>query len=374
MSRSSHHIAFFLPALNSGGAEKCFVLLAGWFAARGFSVDLLLVRKEGAYIPEVAPQIRVIELGGLGMVRSFWPLLSYVLKEKPDWIVAGLPGPNIFAVLAKIMSRAKTRVMITQHHPFSLNARGKSGLRRKVRTLCARWVFRRADRIVAVSSGVADDLALHTGVARARVAVVHNPLDLERIARLAGETPPHEWLVQKNGPVLLSVGRLAPPKDYDTLLEALAKSENVRLVILGEGDGKSGIERKIVALGLGGRVDLAGFSSNPYAFMRAADALVLSSRHEGFGNVLIEAMALGTPVIASDCPHGPGEILQKGQYGELVPVGDAAALAAAIGRVIAGAHPDKDVLTARARDFDLSAVAEQYKNILVGDCQKGIET
>lgn len=369
MNDSAKHIAFFLPALNSGGAEKCFITLSGWFAAKGFQVDLLLVKKEGAYIPEIFPQVRVIELGGRGMVRSFFSLLSYMLRERPDWIIAGLPGPNIFAVLAKILSRTKTRIMITQHHPFSLNAASANTLRRKVRTFCARKIFHRADAVVAVSSGVADDLALHTGIAHARIKVIHNPLNIEQIARLAQEAPPHKWLQEKETLVLLSVGRLAPPKDYDTLLEALTMTENLRLVILGEGTGKNAIEKKIAAFGLENRVDLAGFSPNPYAFMRAADALVLSSRHEGFGNVLIEAMALGTPVISSNCPYGPAEILENGKFGALVPVGDAAVLASAIVRVIAGQHPGSDALQKRAQDFDLSAVAEQYKKILVEDFQ-----
>jgi glycosyltransferase involved in cell wall biosynthesis len=222
--------------------------------------------------------------------------------------------------------------------------------------------YGRADAVVAVSKGVADELAALGEVPREKVHVIHNPIDSGRIIRQAEAQPEHPWFQPGQPPVLLAAGRLHPQKDYPTLLRAFAslrKARKLRLAILGEGRERPRLEQLIGDLGIGEDVRLLGFQQNPFAFMARAAVFVLSSAWEGLGNVLIEALACGCPVVSTDCPHGPSEILEKGRYGALVPVGDPQELAHAI--VAALERPaDARAGVERARAFDIQNIAEQY--------------
>lgn len=350
-------IALFLPALNDGGAERVFVNLAGALARKNHAVDLLVVKKEGPYLAQVSPQVRVIELGGRGMLRSFWPLVGYLRQHGPRVLFSALPGPNLVALAAKILS--PTRVIITQHMHISGDMAIARKLRTKIRALCMRFFYRFADGFMCVSEGLADDFARHTGVRRNRITVIHNPVYDPDILQRAKEDPHHPWFEERAAPVLLSVGRLAPPKDYETILNAIMDLP-VRLIVLGEGPLRSHLEGMIKKLGLQDRVDLPGFAENPYAYMARADLLVHSTHFEGFGNVLVEALAVGTPVVATDCPSGPAEILEQGRWGKLVPVGDPVAMRRAIQATLETPEIDKIGLRQRAQYFSIERAAEQY--------------
>ena len=232
-----------------------------------------------------------------------------------------------------------------------------------------------ADAVVAVSDGVADDLAALAQLPRGRVRTIHNPVVGPDLARLAAETVEHPWFRAGGPPVVLSVGRLTVQKDHPTLLRAFARlraTRPARLVLLGgaarperTAEWLAGLRGLAASLGVAGDVDLPGFVANPYPYMARSALFVLSSAWEGFANVLVEAMACGCPVVSTDCPSGPAEILDRGRYGPLVPVGDAEGLAGAMARVLDG-QPDPAGPGRRAGKFTVGRAADAYLEVLFG--------
>jgi glycosyltransferase involved in cell wall biosynthesis len=220
-------------------------------------------------------------------------------------------------------------------------------------------LYRSADHIVAVSEGAADDLARTVKIRRDRIATIHNPVLGQEFEAAASEPVEHPW-VASGVPLLVSVGRLSEAKDYPTLIRAFARVREqlrARLLILGEGDRRVEIEGMIRRSGVGGEIGLLGHVRNPIPWVKAADVFVMTSKREGFGNVLVEAMATGTPVISTDCPHGPAEILENGKWGVLVPVGNEEAVANAILDVLRSETVDARV---RACDFTVEKAADAY--------------
>jgi glycosyltransferase involved in cell wall biosynthesis len=233
--------------------------------------------------------------------------------------------------------------------------------------------YRHAAAVVAVSRGVADHLTSRVGLAADRVVVIHNPIVFPGLTERAAVPLAEPWYGAGAPPVILGIGRLEPQKDFATLIRAVAllrRERPVRLRILGEGPLRADLEAQVRAAGLEDAVQLPGFCANPFAEMRQAAVVVLSSIFEGFGNVLVEAMACGTAVVSTDCPSGPAEILEGGRLGPLVPVGDAEALAAAIGATL-DCPPDPAALRARAEDFAVDQVVERYLAVLVPDRTAG---
>lgn len=232
----------------------------------------------------------------------------------------------------------------------------------------ARVFYPRAQAVIAVSQGVADDLEGLIGTGRARVLVIPNPVVTPDLTALAAAAADHPWFAPEPiaPPVVLAAGRLSPQKDFPTLIRAFAllvRQRDLRLLILGEGPERAALETLIQDLGLTGRVALPGFRANPFALIARARLFVLSSAWEGLPGVLIQAMACGTPVVATDCPSGPREVLADGRYGPLVPVGDPQALAQAMGETL-DQPMDSDVLRARAADFGLAPVTRRYLEVL----------
>jgi glycosyltransferase involved in cell wall biosynthesis len=227
-------------------------------------------------------------------------------------------------------------------------------------------MFRAADRVCAVSEGVANDLASVTGIPMREIQIAHNPTVTPEIAEQAAAKSGHDWLDAKDRPVILGAGNLIPIKDFGMLVRAFARlrgTRPARLVILGEGKERAKIAGLARELGVAADVDLPGFATNPYAFMARADVFALASRVEGMPNTIIEALACGCPVVSTDCPSGPAEILQNGRYGRLVPVGDDAALAQAILATWQEA-PSAQELRSRAADFSVERAVERYLEVL----------
>jgi glycosyltransferase involved in cell wall biosynthesis len=230
-----------------------------------------------------------------------------------------------------------------------------------------RWAYPRADAVVAVSQGVASDLVEVCGIAASHVHVLNNPVVTPETARMRSEPVDHPWLRDPTLPVVLAVGRLVPQKDFGTLLEAFAlarRSRAARLVILGEGPLRAELEATVRRLDVAADVDLPGFCANPYAAMAAADVFVLSSAWEGSPGVLIEAMSCGTPVLSTDCPSGPRQILDGGRWGRLVPVGDAQAMANGLVDAVDGRVPPPPTESWAAYEQDL--VVGTYLDLLLG--------
>ena len=243
------------------------------------------------------------------------------------------------------------------------------------RVAWARRLYPRADAIVAVSNGVADDLAQTLGLARTRITTIYNPVDTAALRQRAAEPVEHPWFAATEPPVILAVGRLVREKNFGALIEAFAAllqrhDSDARLVIVGEGEERGALQARIGVLGLTDRIHLAGWRDNPYALMSASAMLVVSSLFEGLGMVLIEAMACSCAVVSVDCPSGPAEILADGCYGQLVPMHDINTLAEAMHQTLT-TPPDKPVLIERAEAFSVAAAYAGY-NRLIAEVTTGV--
>lgn len=354
-------ISIYLPSLRGGGAERAMVTLANGFAERGYQVDLVLAKAEGPYLNDVAARVNVVNLKAPRVLASLPGLVRYLRRKRPTVMFSAMGHANVVAVLACRLSRVPTRMVVSERSHFSISKANNRTWRGHLIGYFMSWAYPRADGIVAVSSGVADDLAASIGISRALVKVVYNPVVTDDLLIRSREVPDHPWLAAGEPPVILGVGRLTPPKDFPTLIRAFARLRqvrNIRLLILGEGEMRIELEALVRQLDLDDIVSLPGFFGNPFSIMRAADLFVLSSVWEGLPNALIQAMACGSPVVSTDCPSGPAEILENGKWGRLVPVGDVDALAKAMHEILNDVmYPD---VTVRAKDFGVEQAIAGY--------------
>lgn len=359
-------IALFVPSLRGGGAERVMVNLARGFSEQGYKVDLVLQRAEGPFLSKVPDEVRIVDLRTKRMALALFPLISYLRREKPRSLLAAMTHTNIVALLARKLARVETRVVVSEHNTISIISHTSKTLRSRFLPLIAKRLYYWADAVIAVSKGVADDFAEFLKFPREKIRVIYNPVVTPEILEKAEEPLEHPWFKPGEPPVILGVGALTKQKDFPTLIHAFAlvrRERPARLVILGEGEERPKLEALAQELGIAEDVDMPGFVENPYKYMANAAVFVLSSRWEGFGNVLVEAMACGTPVVSSDCPNGPSEILLGGQYGKLVPLGNAQAMAVAILETLDTPLSQK-VLRTRAAEFVLEQVCQKYKEVL----------
>jgi glycosyltransferase involved in cell wall biosynthesis len=364
-------IAIFAPSLSGGGAERVMVNLAGAFTKRGLKVDLVLAKAQGPCLAAVPPEVRLVDLRASSILASVPQLVRYLRQEQPTALLSALDHANVIALWARRLAGVPDRVVVSVHSTLSIAAQHAPRIRGQLMPFFARRFYPWADIVVAVSKGVAEDLAECTGLPRERIQVIYNPVVTSEINSLAESPLDHPWFVPGEPPLVLGAGRLSAEKDFPTLIRAFARARQqrgARLVILGEGEERPDLEALIRELGLGADVALPGFVDNPYAYMARAAVLVLSSRWEGFGNVLAEAMACGTPVVSTDCPSGPAEILEGGRWGPLVPMGDVAALTEAILAQLDSTAPAGMVESVTAR-FHEDRIVEQYLDVLMQERQ-----
>ncbi|MBE3591910.1 MAG: glycosyltransferase [Thermoanaerobacter sp.] len=358
-------ISLFLPSLRGGGAERVMLNLARGFAEKGYKVDLVLAKAEGPYLSQVPDNVRVIDLKSPRVLYSLPGFIRYLRQERPHALLSALDHANIIALWAKKLSRVPTRVVVSVHSTISKASANPRILREKLTPLFIRIFYPWADAVVAVSRGVADDLIRLTNLPREKVHVIYNPVITPELFTKADEPLDHPWFESGESPVVISVGRLTPAKDYPALIKAFAlvrKGMPVRLMILGEGEERLKLEALIRELGLERDVDLPGFVDNPYKYMKRAAVFVLSSQWEGLPTVLIEALALGIPVVSTDCPSGPREILNNGEYGRLVALGNEKELAQNIKATIY--EGKKKIVTDSYKLFQLDTVLHQYEEVL----------
>jgi glycosyltransferase involved in cell wall biosynthesis len=275
---------------------------------------------------------------------------------------------NVAAAIAGRLARGETRVVlrIDSQVTRSPALAGTRTQRRRERR--ARRFFPWADAWIAISAGVAEDAARVTGIPREAIATIHNPVVTSELRARAAAPVDDPWLAPGSPPVVLGVGRLVPQKDFATLVRAFARvraRRSARLLLLGEGPGRSELERLAGELGVAGEVRFAGRVESAPAYMARAAVFALSSAWEGFGRVLVEALAVGCPVVSTDCPSGPREILEDGAFGPLVPVGNAEALAEAIEAVL-DRPPERSALVKRAEAFSIERGVERYLEVLLG--------
>jgi glycosyltransferase involved in cell wall biosynthesis len=365
-------LAIFLPGLYDGGAERVMLNLAAGLVEYGFDVDLVLAQAEGPFLRNVPASVRIVELNSrhLSAQRTLFSLPSlvrYLRSERPDAMLSSLNYANIIALWAKRLAGVPLRLSISEHNTFSREREQFTGQYRWLLHGLMRQFYPRADTIIAVSEGVADDLASVLGIPHEHIKVIYNPVITPELQTKKEARLEHPWFGKNQPPVVLAAGRLTKQKGFDVLIRAFAevRSQRVaRLLILGEGEDRSALIGLLRELDLEQDVGLPGFVSNPYSYMANASLFVLSSRWEGLPTVLVEAIYCGAPIISTDCPSGPREILKNGEYGQLVPVDDIGCLAQAINTVLDGKTlpiPQKSW-----QAFTLDTVLGQYVKTLLG--------
>jgi glycosyltransferase involved in cell wall biosynthesis len=367
-STLAHRICFVLPSLNGGGAERAAVQILNALDPSRWRRSMYLFERTGAYLDDVDPGVSVAAGTGGTRLRRWLDLRRFLHRSQPELVVSFL---SYLSVLTAARAAAiGARVAFDQQTPVSAflddaDYRWRGSWRRRVFSLAARVGYRRADAIIATSRGVGDDLREAFGVPASRVRIVHNPVDLAKVAAAAAE--PIEPAIARDWsrPAIVAAGRLADAKNYPLLIDAvleLRRTVPACLYILGAGERESALREQVARLGLGGAVVLCGFQANPWKFMARADVFALSSRYEGFGNVLVEAMSCGVPVVATSSP-GTREIVTDGVDGLLVERHEPVAFAAALARLLVDRSlRDRMASAARrgAARFALPAVAAAY--------------
>ena len=340
--------------------------LANGFAERGVSVDLVLVRAEGPYLTDVKNSVNIVDLNATRVATSLPGLVRYLRSARPTALLSAMGHANVLAALALWLARVQSRLVVSEHLTSRVSGVKPTRARERLMPLLMRYSYGRADGVVAVSKGVADDLSAHIDFPREKIRVIYNPVVSEELLQQSTAPLDHPWFARGEPPVVLGVGRLTSQKDFATLIRAFANvctQRPARLVILGEGEDRAELEALVDALNLHDFVALPGFVANPICYMRHAAVFALSSAWEGFGNVLVEAMACGTQVVATNCPSGPSEILENGRWGRMVPVGDVSQLAHAILQTLDDPHPPD--VARRALDFRVDVAVDAYRDVLL---------
>ncbi|HET7315121.1 glycosyltransferase [Salinisphaera sp.] len=397
-------VAFYLSAFAGGGLERVTLCLMRGLIARGYAVDLVLERKQGDYLARIPASVRVVGLESGGKWRACrrllrgWPreglaqairmltpksryiplrrlssLVDYIERTKPDVMIAAAGRVPFLEIWAARLAKHPVRTVIAEHSTLSArldafrrDAHAYRALR--YRRHLMRRLYPAADALIAVSRGVAADVAREARLSASRIEVIHNPVVDPADLKNDAPSPDHAWFAPaQTEPVVLAAGRLAPEKDFAMLIEAVASARSrgcaLRLMILGEGPERSRLEQRARRLGIADAVALPGWVDEPQGHMAHAAVFALSSRVEGLPVALIEAMACGCPVVATDCPSGPREILEDGRLGRLVPVGDERAMGEALCAALAE-PPDRRALQTRAAEFAIEPAIDAYQRLI----------
>ena len=392
----NNHIALFMGSFAGGGAERVMINLAGLFSRLRFRVDIVVAKNSGPLASSVPDNVRVIELNKkswastcLYMFRlplvDWWTALQlawtdcpsvfrrlksfvdYLESNRPDVVLSTLDSVNIVALLAKYIANVNTIFCVRQtifysQHIIETDQNFDANIMPK---LLKRW-YPTADKVISVSKAMTEDLVNKGGLQSSKVFTIYNPIDMEKIEKCSSEDIEDSWFKNDKQPIVLAVGRLVKQKDFQSLLKAISivrKNIDVKLVILGDGPERDNLENLSKELSLDDSVKLLGHVSNPYKYMANSTVFVLSSKWEGMPNVLLEALACKCSIVSTDCPSGPSEILEDGEYGELVPLNDVNVLAQAIIKSI-NSVTDRNKIMQRANDFALETIGNRYLNVL----------
>lgn len=363
-------VAFFLPPLGDGGVERTVLRLAGTLVERGYKVDVVTVKAQGPFLQKIHGDVEVIDLNTRRALTSLPGLANYLRREQPKALISAQYYTNVVAIWARAMARVSTRLVVTERLAASMALTDSHKVKDKLLPTLMRWSYPKANAIVAVSKGAAEDLARMLRLPSDRIQVIYNPTFDETILEQASEPVEHPWFGDNQPPIILGAGRMTYQKDFSTLLRAFAlvrKELEARLIILGEGEGRPRLEKLAEELGVAGDVVMPGFVGNPYKYMVNADLFVLSSRYEGMPNVLVEALAVGTPAIATDCPSGPREVLPEEA---LVPVGQSRKMAEKIKNLFKNEKLADRLLKKVQKKLDLFQLdkcVQQYMELIEGN-------
>lgn len=361
----STSVSIVLPDLRGGGAERVAINLANSFVTRGHEVEVVLLTATGQFFDLLHPEVKVVDLMTPRVRWAVIPMIRYLRSRQPATVLAFMWPLTVLVPLACIIARVSTRVVVAEHTTWSRSDLLKRPtLGWQIRTSMHHF-FQKVDAVVTVSQGAADDLARFAKLSPQSITVVYNPIVGDEKPPSTVSLEPSKWW---SGPHkrVLAVGALIGAKDFPTLLSAFAllrQKCDARLLILGEGECRFELQQQVKQLGMESSVFMPGFVRDTVPYYRQADLHVLSSVCEGFGNVIVEALAAGTPVVSTDCPSGPREILSDGKFGRLVPVGDIVALAVAMEYSLLQTH-DRAALKMRAQDFSITKAVDHYEALL----------
>ena len=358
-------LAILLPDLRDGGAERVSVDLARAMLTLGHAVDIVLMQARGDMLSEVPNGARVVDFNTSRLRGAFWPLVGYLRRERPDALIAAMWPLTVAAPIAIRLSGHRCPVLVSEHCMLSHQYAGWGKLHQIALRGSLAAGLRLADACIGVSRGVADDVASLGFRAAHKVSVIYNPIAPSPTLNAAALAAVGELWACPPGERILTVGNLKDVKNHPLLLRAFARLPHTeaRLMLLGQGQNEATLRALAGELGIAHRVIFAGFHTDTSPFYATADLFVLSSDYEGFGNVIVEALALGLPVVSTNCPSGPSEILEDGRYGRLVPVGNAEDLARAINEAL-GAEHDREALKRRAADFAPEIAAKKYLDLI----------
>lgn len=367
-------VCFFGPQYGVGGAGHVCANIGKELGRRGYDVDFLVsgTYSRDSYLEEdlphrcsvirltdAAPEERGYNLRYYGSL--FRSLLRYLNGEGQVSLLSNATKYNILSVWASFLSGGSVNLFLIEHSMIGPRIDGT----RRVLPPLVRTHYTFADRVLGVSDDVTDELTSDHGLSEELCTTIQNPVDTDKIDEQARESLSHPWF-SEDIPVVLGVGRFEEFKQFWMLLaafEKLTRRIDAKLVLLGDGSRKQELVQQAEASGIEEDIDFVGLVSNPYKYMRRANLLAHSSRYEGFGLVLVEALACGTPVVATDCPGGPSDILNDGEFGELVDVGDPEGLADAMARTLEN-PPDPDRLMERAQHYRVDKVADRYAEVI----------
>lgn len=362
-------ISFFIPDFSGGGAEKMLVRLANQFSLRKWTVEMVVLNDRGPNRESVNSSISIVNLNCQRAIFSVPKIARYMMASKPDLILTTLDHISLIALISRCLTSWKGIVLVRVANPIGEKLRSLSFFPRIVMGMLMKVFFPMADGIVGISEGITQDCKNRYSRNSEYVYTVHNPAGVELCSAQSSfeEREPFRIIDRMLGRELklVTVGRLEYQKDHKTLLNAVFELKDrfkCKLYILGEGSLHCELVERVRRLGIEEDVVFMGYVPDPHRVVSECDLFVLSSRFEGFGNVIVEALANGVPVVATDCDFGPREILNSSSYGELTPVGDSNALAGAIERSLTQEY-DPQQLLSRAKDFTVEKKALEYENI-----------
>lgn len=365
-------ITIFLPSLEVGGSERVMIALAQGFLNNGYRVDLVTARAEGPFLNKLPVGLNLINLNVKRVLFSLKPLFYYLKNEKPDILLSALDYANLVALWARAVAKVPTKCYITVHNEIYSFYQQAPSLKDQIIPYLMQKFYPWADGIIAVSHGVAQEISKFTGVNERKIKVIYNPVIDNDFYEKAKEPVHHSWFIEKDDPLIIGIGRLTRIKGFANLIKAFAKIKDRfdgRLIILGEGEERKYLEQLIGEHKLGDRVQLLGCVDNPYKYLARADLFVLPSLSEGLPNVIVEAMALGIPIIATDCSSGPKEILCNYGLGKLIPAKDADILTRAI---IDAISEQRKLVNPEAQidlyKFHLDNVVKEYLSFFRSSC------